>query len=157
MITNKFLPKAYNENAKVFYYKMIGDFYRYIAEQLEGDRQTEATENALENYDKADEVADDIKYNNLNQLNLALNYSLFYYNLKDDSNKASAIAQKALEKPCNENDNMDNEVIEQVKDVTNLLQNNFKFWNDEEGAEEILKGEEDSLTEDVIEWEKLSL
>ena len=41
------LKKADTPESKTFYLKMIGDYYRYIAESVKGDKLAEVTEHAL--------------------------------------------------------------------------------------------------------------
>ena len=49
------LKKADTPESKTFYLKMIGDYYRYIAECVKGDKLAEVTQHALEYYTKAAE------------------------------------------------------------------------------------------------------
>jgi 14-3-3 protein epsilon len=52
--TNKLLQ---NSEAKVFFLKMKGDYYRYIAEYATGDVHSKAAEGALNAYKEASDVA----------------------------------------------------------------------------------------------------
>ena len=76
-IVNDFCsPKAEDDEAKVFYLKMIGDYYRYTAETATGAKLEEVTDNAAKFYDQATEAANKLKPYNSNKLGLALNYSV---------------------------------------------------------------------------------
>ena len=108
------LPKAGDDEAKVFYLKMIGDYYRYTAETAQGDKLSEVTEKASEYYQKATDAAAALKPYNSNKLGLALNYSVFYYELKNDSGKACAIAEEAL------NGARESVITQEIRNTTNL-------------------------------------
>jgi 14-3-3 protein epsilon len=86
------VPKAESGESKTFYLKMIGDYYRYIAECVKGDKLAEVTEKALEYYDLATEAAKELATYNSTRLGLALNFSVFYYELKNDSKRACELA-----------------------------------------------------------------
>ncbi len=91
------IPKATSPESHTFYLKMIGDYYRYIAECVKGDKLAEVTEKANEFYGKATEKAKELTSYNSTRLGLALNYSVFHYELKNDSKKACELAQEALD------------------------------------------------------------
>ena len=46
LITNQLIGKAATAEAKVFYHKMKGDYYRYISEYTSGEANTKAGDNA---------------------------------------------------------------------------------------------------------------
>ena len=50
------LKKAEDDEAKVFYIKMKGDYNRYIAEYAEGDLKKQVSDDALKAYDEATEI-----------------------------------------------------------------------------------------------------
>ena len=130
------LPKAGDDEARVFYLKMIGDYYRYTAETAQGDKLSEVTEKANEFYQKATQAASALKPYNSNKLGLALNYSVFYYELKNDSSKACAIAEEALNGARDEIDNMDNEEARDALSIIELLKENLDLWKEEDGGED---------------------
>ena len=57
LIDNQLLQKASNAEAQVFYYKMKGDYYRYISEYTSGEANKKAGDNAHEAYKSATEKA----------------------------------------------------------------------------------------------------
>ena len=73
------LKKAEDDEAKVFYIKMKGDYNRYIAEYAEGDLKKQVSDDALKAYDEATEIAKTLPVLNPIGLGLALNFSVFYY------------------------------------------------------------------------------
>ena len=136
IVKNESLPKAGDDEAKVFYLKMIGDYFRYTAETATGDKLAEVTESALSYYEQATEAAKSLKPYNSNKLGLALNFSVFHYELKNDSAKACSIAEEALNGARDEIDNMDNEEARDALSIIELLKENLDLWKEEEGGED---------------------
>jgi len=136
IVEKESLPKAGDDEAKVFYLKMIGDYYRYTAETASGDKLSEVTESAMKYYQKATDAAKALKPYNSNKLGLALNFSVFYYELKNDSSKACTIAEEALNGARDEIDNMDNEEARDALSIIELLKENLDLWKEEEGGED---------------------
>ena len=132
IVKNKCLPKAGDEEAKTFYLKMIGDYYRYIAENATGDMLEEATKGALDYYEQATQAGKELKSYNSTKLGLALNYSVFYYEVKSDIPKACSLAEEALESAKQNIDNMDNEDARDALSIVELLKENLSLWKDEE-------------------------
>jgi 14-3-3 protein epsilon len=86
LINNKLIPKVSNPEAEVFYNKMKGDYYRYISEYTTGDDNKKAGDNAHEAYKTANETADkELKTTHPIRLGLALNYSVFFYEVRNDA------------------------------------------------------------------------
>lgn len=136
IVKEKCLTKNLKDEAKVFYLKMIGDYYRYTAETATGDLLAEVTENARKYYEQATAAAVNLKPYNSNKLGLALNYSVFHYELKNDSAKACVIAEEALNGARDEIDNMDNDEARDALSIIELLKENLDLWKEDEGAED---------------------
>jgi 14-3-3 protein epsilon len=58
LIDTQLIQKASNAEAKVFYHKMKGDYYRYISEFTTGADNTKAGDNAYNAYKAATELAE---------------------------------------------------------------------------------------------------
>lgn len=103
--------------AQVFFLKMKGDYYRYMAEVLDADddqRESKCNEiitviclvcidvigNADEAYNKACGIAEKLAADNSIRLGLALNYSVFHFEIKDGVRKACELAKKVGECVC---------------------------------------------------------
>lgn len=54
IVKNKYLIFAIDDELKVFFYKTIGDFNRFIAESASGDTLEKVKNEALQGYDSAD-------------------------------------------------------------------------------------------------------
>ena len=97
-IDDQLLKKAEDDEAKVFYLKMKGDYNRFIAESTEGDLKQQVIDDAFKAYDEATEIAKTLPVLNPNALGLALNFSVFYYEVINDGKKAIEITKAAIEK-----------------------------------------------------------
>merc|ERR1712050_709491 len=92
------IKKASNGESKVFYQKMMADYYRYIAEFTDGDRKSKAAENARMAYQEAQNVAEkDLAVTHPIRLGLALNFSVFQYEVLQNPDEACKMARTAFE------------------------------------------------------------
>ncbi|CAE8631537.1 unnamed protein product [Polarella glacialis] len=74
------LYHASGGESKVFYQRMVSDFYRYIAKFTDGDEKAVSVENARKAYADAVVVAEkDLAVTHPIRLGLALDYSVFQY------------------------------------------------------------------------------
>merc|ERR1711933_558359 len=89
LLDQKLIPKTPSGESKVFYVKMKADYYRYIAEFTDGDKKTQAAESAKLAYAEATSVAEkDLVVTHPIRLGLALNYSVFMYEVLSNPDEA---------------------------------------------------------------------
>ena len=81
------LPKAKDDQSKVFYYKLKGDYYRRMAEAEEGNLKKVATEGAKKSYDNALQYIKTLKIIDPIRLGLFLNLSVYYYEILENHQK----------------------------------------------------------------------
>jgi hypothetical protein len=86
---------AQTDETKAFFYKMIEDYYRYVAECAVSylvaapDKLEEEVKNgALENYQSAGDASKSLNACNPIRLGLALNFSVFYYEVMNNHSQA---------------------------------------------------------------------
>merc|ERR1711870_83102 len=114
------IPKAGNGESKVFYQKMKADYYRYIAEFTEGDKKTKAAESARAAYSDAQAVAEKgLPVTHPIRLGLALNFSVFQYEVLQNPDEACKMARTAFEDAIAE---LDNVAEDSYKDSTLIMQ-----------------------------------
>ena len=77
MIQSKVLEKPADGEARAFFVKMVGDYYRYIAENAKDAKLEEVKEKALKAYKEAEGIS--LPPCNPIKLGLALNSSVFHY------------------------------------------------------------------------------
>ena len=87
--------KEEESESHVFYLKMKGDYYRYLAEVSVGDKLEDFKGKASEAYKKAQEAAEEgMPTTHPIRLGLALNFSVFYYEILNQPEQARALAKK---------------------------------------------------------------
>jgi len=85
LLDKTLIPQATNPEAKVFYLKMKGDYFRYMAEYAAGDAHKKVGDNALGAYKQASDIANSsLKTTHPIRLGLALNFSVFYYEVLNE-------------------------------------------------------------------------
>lgn len=85
LIKSEIVPTATESDSRAFFLKMIGDYCRYIAESATGDKLQECKDQASKSYAEAQEIATSSLHEcNSIRLGLALNYSVFFYEVMSD-------------------------------------------------------------------------
>ena len=93
-IQSKVLAKPCDGEAKAFFVKMVGDYYRYIAENAKGALMESVKQNALKAYEEANQIT--LPPCNPIKLGLALNFSVFHYEVMKNHSAACSLADQAL-------------------------------------------------------------
>ena len=76
IVRTKVLSKSSEEEQpKAFFVKMVGDYYRYIAETAQGEKLEQVKNEALKAYNEAQKI--NLPPCNSIKLGLALNFSVF--------------------------------------------------------------------------------
>ena len=111
------------------YCHLIGLMRRYFAEYTEGDNKDEYSNLSLQSYTKAKEIAEDsLLPTDPVRLGLALNFSVFYYDIRQDPEKACELAKTAFEDAVEEAESLGTEDYKQTKAVLELLRDNLSLW-----------------------------
>ena len=152
------IPKATQAESKVFYQKMKADYYRYIAEFRSGEEKTKAAEEARKAYADAAKVAkDDLAVTHPIRLGLALNYSVFMYEVLNDPDEACKMARTAFEDAIAELDNVAEDSYKDSTLIMQLLRDNLTLWtSDQEGGNWSWHLQSDSLYFRTVSEERCS-
>merc|ERR1711879_424482 len=136
LLDEKLIAKSKGGESKVFYQKMKADYYRYIAEYTEGTAKTNAAESARQAYEAAQEVATkDLAVTHPIRLGLALNYSVFQYEVLSNPDEACKMARTAFEDAIAELDNVAEDSYKDSTLIMQLLRDNLTLWtSDQEGG-----------------------
>merc|ERR1711963_1039846 len=136
LLDGNLISKASTGESKVFYQKMKADYYRYIAEFTDGDAKAKAAENARAAYAEAAKVAEkDLVVTHPIRLGLALNYSVFLYELLSNPDEACKMARTAFEDAIAELDNVAEDSYKDSTLIMQLLRDNLTLWtSDQEGG-----------------------
>merc|ERR1712226_1811602 len=137
LLDNNLISKASTGESKVFYQKMKADYYRYIAEFSDGDAKSKAAENARLAYEDAAQVAaKDLAVTHPIRLGLALNYSVFQYEVLQNPDEACKMARTAFEDAIAELDNVAEDSYKDSTLIMQLLRDNLTLWtSDQEEVE----------------------
>jgi len=122
------LSEGDNTEPKVFYCKMKGDYMRYLAEVATGEKRSDIIKKSEEAYEEAKSVASGMPSTNPIRLGLALNFSVFYYEIKNDPGKACEMAKKAFDDAIAELDTLSEESYKDSTLIMQLLRDNLTLW-----------------------------
>eukprot|EP00744_Colponema_vietnamica_P000078 GILI01000150.1.p2 GENE.GILI01000150.1~~GILI01000150.1.p2 ORF type:complete len:256 (+),score=97.18 GILI01000150.1:1-768(+) len=123
------IPLSSSAESKVFYLKMKGDYFRYLAEFATGEAHQAAADRALEAYKSASDIAlTDLPSTHPIRLGLALNFSVFYYEVLNSPERACHLAKQAFDDAIAELDNLDEEQYKDSTTIMQLLRDNLTLW-----------------------------
>lgn len=138
LLENDLLGKLADEGeveARVFYLKMIGDYYRYKAEvEPQGDVEREKiVQKAQDAYEKATTAASGLSKMHPLRLGVGLNYSVYFYEIRNQKDKACEIAREAATAARSvqeQEDERDSALI------LKLLEDNLSLWTADDKDDE---------------------
>lgn len=141
LLEENLLPPSKDEQdeATVFYLKMIGDYYRYLAESSDGtDNASSAGESAATHYKEAFEIASQkLAPTHPIRLGLALNYSVCFYEILKKKDEACTLAKKAFDDAIAKLDLLEEADYKDSTLIMQLLRDNLTLWtNDDSNADE---------------------
>ncbi|KAH7566850.1 hypothetical protein JRO89_XS08G0244800 [Xanthoceras sorbifolium] len=137
LLDSHLVPSAVANESKVFYLKMKGDYHRYLAEFKAGDERKAAAEETMLAYKAAQDIAQsDLAPTHPIRLGLALNFSVFYYEILNSSEKACSMAKQvpsspyfaAFEEAIAELDTLGEESYKDSTLIMQLLRDNLTLW-----------------------------
>merc|ERR1712025_1341133 len=109
--------------------KMKGDYHRYLSEFQTGDTRKESAGQALDAYQAASAVASsDLPPTHPIRLGLALNFSVFYYEILNSPDRACHIAKQAFDDAIAELDTLSEESYKDSTLIMQLLRDNLTLW-----------------------------
>ena len=130
MINDKVLSKSCADEAKAFFVKMVGDYYRYIAENAKDATLEDVKTKAKAAYEQANDI--ELPACNPIKLGLALNFSVFNYEVLKDHAKACELADNALQSALDKIDELEEDDFRDAKSIIELLKENLTLWKEEE-------------------------
>ncbi|VVB14685.1 unnamed protein product [Arabis nemorensis] len=159
LLESHLVPAASLAESKVFYLKMKGDYYRYLAEFKTGAERKEAAESTLVAYKSAQDIAlADLASTHPIRLGLALNFSVFYYEILNSSDRACNLAKivevepvDAFDEAISELDTLGEESYMDSTLIMQLLRDNLTLWTsdlNEEAGDDIKKAAKEVQKDD---------
>nr|URX65036.1 14-3-3 protein [Mimachlamys nobilis] len=107
---------------------MQGDYYRYLAEFAVGNERQETAECSLTSYKNAVDNAADLPATHPIKLGLALNFSVFYYEILNSADRACTVAKTAFDEAIQELDSLNEESYKDSTLIMQLLRDNLTLW-----------------------------
>ena len=133
IVRDNCIKLAAEDESKAFFQKMIGDYYRYVAESASDSVLEEVKNGALSGYEEADKLSKGLNACNPIRLGLALNFSVFYYEVMNNHKKACELGEMALSEALEKIDDVDEETFRDAKSIIELLKENLSLWKEEDG------------------------
>ena len=132
VIDKYLIPNSTDSENKVYYLKLKGDYYRYKCEFAVGKEFQEACTKAENIYKEANEIANkSIPISNSTRLGLALNYSVFFYEIKGLKEEACKIAKDAFDEAMKVLDILEKSKPKDTILIIQLLKENLILWSNE--------------------------
>ncbi|XP_045162354.2 14-3-3-like protein [Mercenaria mercenaria] len=138
LLNENLIPNPENVPAKIFYLKMKGDYYRYMVEICgESPSREDSVKKAESAYDEAFKIAKEkLPQSSPIRLGLALNYSVFFYEIKDSPKEACELARSEFDEAMNVIEDAKEEVYKDSTLIMQLLRDNLTLWQSEREADD---------------------
>ena len=132
LLDNNLISDSLSPEPKVFYFKMKADYYRYLAEFAQTAEKNEHSENAEAAYKAATSKATELPPTHPIRLGLALNYSVFLYEVQQKNEEACTLAKQAFDDAIAELDTLDEESYKDSTLIMQLLRDNLTLWTSDQ-------------------------
>ncbi|XP_051526317.1 14-3-3 protein beta/alpha-A-like [Myxocyprinus asiaticus] len=129
-LLDKFLIRSTSPaESQVFYLKMKGDYYRYLAEVATAEEKANIILKSQEGYQAAFDISkDNMQPTHPIRLGLALNFSVFYYEIQNSPEQACELAKKAFDDAIAELDQLTEDSYKDSTLIMQLLRDNLTLW-----------------------------
>jgi len=122
-------PNLNTAESAVFYLKMKGDYYRYLAEVASESEKQSVVDKASNAYKEASNIGiKSLAATNPIRLGLALNFSVFHYEICSEPSKACTLAKDAFDLAIAELDSLPEESYKDSTLIMQLLRDNLTLW-----------------------------
>ena len=106
-----------------------GDYQRYLSEISSGEEHKVAADNSFTAYKTATELAEvELPPTHPVRLGLALNLSVFYYEILQSPNKACKVAESAFSNAIRDLNTLSTPLYKDSSLIMQLLQDNLALW-----------------------------
>jgi len=128
------IPSTTSDESQVFYYKMKGDYYRYLAEFQQSEDRGKVAQMANEAYESATTIATregegkGLPPTHPIRLGLALNYSVFHFEIQNKPQEACTLAKRAFDDAIAELDTLSEDSYKDSTLIMQLLRDNLTLW-----------------------------
>ena len=155
VLDDHLIPASTSGESKVFYYKMKGDYHRYLAEFATADTRKDAADNSLIAYKSASDIAiTELPPTHPIRLGLALNFSVFYYEILNSPDRACHLAKQAFDDAIAELDTLSEDSYKDSTLIMQLLRDNLTLWTSDMQGDGDDKADEDAPADEKEEEAK---
>ncbi|OHS94756.1 14-3-3 protein [Tritrichomonas foetus] len=129
LIRNTLLPSVTEPEVRIFYIKMVADYYRYKWEGTPDKNRPEVAQKCKAAYQEAATLADTSlpTYHPL-RLGLSLNFAVFIYEILGETSEAYELASKAYTEAGTGINQLSPESKEEAQHTIDLLSENISLW-----------------------------
>ncbi|KUF89748.1 hypothetical protein AM588_10003348 [Phytophthora nicotianae] len=138
IIENNLIPNSSSEEGKVFYYKMKGDYHRYLAEFQVDDERKESSDKALESYKQASTIA---------MAELPPRTPFVW--ILNSPDRACNLAKQAFDDAIAELDTLSEESYKDSTLIMQLLRDNLTLWTSDQEPDNADANQGDMNVQDV--------
>ncbi|EDQ86942.1 uncharacterized protein MONBRDRAFT_38193 [Monosiga brevicollis MX1] len=136
LLNSHLIPKSSSAESRVFYLKMKGDYYRYLAEVAVGNERDEIVNDSQAAYKEAFDLSQaEMAPTHPIRLGLALNFSVFYYEIKNSPDEACSLAKQAFDEAIAELDTLNEESYKDSTLIMQLLRDNLTLWTSDSSGD----------------------
>lgn len=136
LLDKHLLVRVTEDESKVFYLKMKGDYFRYRSEYAAETLKKSVIEESQKSYEEAMDLAKlKMAPTHPNRLGLALNFSVFYYEILNAPDRACHLAKQAFDEAIAELDSLDQESYKDSTLIMQLLRDNLTLWTSDSQQE----------------------
>lgn len=121
-----------NKESNIFFLKMKGDYYRYKAEVEKDENLRKSTEEAQRAYEEAYQESMVLAPTSPVRLGLALNYSVFYYEILKKTDDACKLAKTSFDNAIAELEKLSEDHYKDSTLIMQLLRDNLTLWTSPE-------------------------
>ena len=135
LIDNFLFKNANNDELKIMYSKIKGDYFRYIIEITPKQNEDEIKnlkQKVDENYTYGLNLCNNLSNLNTTKIGLILNYTCFLYEIEKDCKNAYEIANNTYQTTlkCINDENYDLTLLKDLNKLMNLLKENINKWSE---------------------------
>jgi 14-3-3 protein beta/theta/zeta len=132
LLDKHLIAKSSSAESKVFYLKMKGDYYRYKAEVAGANDKAEVVSESEKSYQEAFDISkEQMQPTHPIRLGLALNFSVFFYEIINSPDRACQLAKQAFDDAIAELDTLSEESYKDSTLIMQLLRDNLTLWTSE--------------------------
>ncbi|KAJ8356134.1 hypothetical protein SKAU_G00189280 [Synaphobranchus kaupii] len=141
LLSKYLIANSTNPESKVFYLKMKGDYYRYLAEVAAGEKKDTISSSQGAYQEAFDISKKEMQPTHPIRLGLALNFSVFYYEILNSPEQACSLAKQAFDEAIAELDTLNEDSYKDSTLIMQLLRDNLTLWTSDNAADEGEAGE----------------